>query len=184
MKSKKLGIVLIIIGVIFLVILILFKLQINNLIDLGMQASGGTCFLENKGECIHEKIGRQVSIPMYIGIGIIVATLSLGFYLIFFEKSQEVMQKTHEELIKNIGDVKKKEDKDEKFKYLLKGLDEHEQKVLNFVREQDGITQATLRIRADMSKTMLSFVLSSLEKKNLIKKVPKGKTNQIYLKFS
>jgi len=33
-----------------------------------------------------------------------------------------------------------------------------------------------------MSKTKLSIVLKEMEKKNLIKKVIKGKTNQIFLK--
>ena len=173
-------IILIAVGILFLVALIIFKIQINNLIDLEMKASSGASCILSTGECIHQ----QSNLPVYIGISVVFIIFSLGIYLIFFEKSQEIIKKNQEELIKTLGETKKSQDKDEKFKYLLKGLDENEQKALNAVREQDGITQATLRIRVNMSKTMLSFVLSSLEKKNLIKKVPKGKTNQIYLKFS
>ena len=61
-------------------------------------------------------------------------------------------------------------------------LNEYEQKVIKAVREQDGITQATLRIRTDLSKTKLSFILADLEKKGLISKQIKGNTNQIFLK--
>ena len=50
------------------------------------------------------------------------------------------------------------------------------------IKEQDGITQNTLRLRVDMSKAKLSYVLQELEKRNLIKRIQKGKTLAIYLK--
>jgi len=72
--------------------------------------------------------------------------------------------------------------KEDKFNFLMGALNEYEQKVIKAVREQDGITQATLRIRTDLSKTKLSFILADLEKKGLISKQIKGNTNQIFLK--
>jgi len=72
--------------------------------------------------------------------------------------------------------------KEEKFKILLTGLDEDEKKVITAVKEQDGISQSTLKYRTNLSKTKLSMVLSQLEKKGLIAKVKKGKTNDIFLK--
>ena len=65
---------------------------------------------------------------------------------------------------------------------MLTGLDEDEKKVLTAVKEQDGISQSTLKYRTDLSKTKLSVILSQLEKKGLIAKVKKGKTNDIFLK--
>ena len=70
----------------------------------------------------------------------------------------------------------------DKFEVFLSALDEDEKKVVKAIREQDGITQATLRIRIGLSKTKLSFILSDLEKKGLLTKVVKGRTNQVFLK--
>ena len=72
---------------------------------------------------------------------------------------------------------------DEMFDILLKGLSSDEQRVIKAVKEQDGITQQTLRLRADLHKSKLSIVLADLEKKGLIKKIAKGKTNKIFLKI-
>ena len=64
----------------------------------------------------------------------------------------------------------------------MEGLDEDEKKVMQAVKEQDGISQSTLRYRTDLSKTKLSMVLKELEEKNLIAKVKKGKINNIFMK--
>ena len=64
----------------------------------------------------------------------------------------------------------------------MKGLDSFEKKAMKAVKEQDGITQNTLRIRTDMSKAKLSYVLQDLEERGLIKRVKKGKTLAVFLK--
>ena len=91
-------------------------------------------------------------------------------------------RKTLSNLISLLTDANKKELKEDKFELLLSALDEDEKKVIKAIKEQDGITQATLRIRTDLSKTKLSFILADLEKKDLIRKVVQGKTNQVFLK--
>ncbi len=125
--------------------------------------SNGAC--EHTGEgCPHEEINR-INPLIYFSITIIVGLILIGVYLMFPPK------------------VKKKKIKNKsKFGTILSVLSEEEQTVMKTIKEQDGITQSTLRIRTDLSKTKLSFVLSDLEKKNLIKKVLKGKTNQVFLK--
>jgi uncharacterized membrane protein len=167
MDNKKLGIILVVVSVLFLVSLIVFKLQTDNLADILMEQSGGTCFLEN-GTCIHE----QSQIPVYISIIAIGVSLSLGVYLLFFDKSQKYEKKNHEKIVERLEETKKEKDKDENFEFLLKAMNKDEQKIMKAVKEQDGITQSTLRIRIDMSKAKLSIVLTELEEKNLIKKVP------------
>ena len=64
----------------------------------------------------------------------------------------------------------------------MSGLDENEKKILKAIHEQYGIEQNTLVLRTDLSKSKVSLVLSDFEKKNLIKRVKKGKTYQIFLK--
>ena len=178
MDNKKLGMVLIGMGLVFVVALVLFDNQIDTLADILIEQSGGVCFLES-GECIHE----QSQTPIYLGIVITVAILALGIYLIFFDKSQKYLKENQEKIVERLEETKKRTEKDEKFEILLKGLNEDEKKIIEKVKEQDGIQQSTLRIRTDMSKAKLSTVLSELEEKDLIKKVPDKKTNKIFLKM-
>jgi len=141
-----------------------------------MIESGGSCI--QNGKCLHE----QSNLPVYIGIAIIFVTFALALYLIFFEKTKENTEKIQKEIVDTLKETKQKQDKDEKFEFLLKALNEEENKIMKTIKEQDGIEQSTLRIRTDLSKTKLSVLLSDLEKKNLISKVPQGKKNKIYLK--
>ena len=57
-----------------------------------------------------------------------------------------------------------------------------EKKIINVVRNEPGITQNTLTLRVNLSKAKVSQVLSELEKKNLVKRIPKKKTLSIYLR--
>ncbi|MBN2422667.1 hypothetical protein JXB41_05540 [Candidatus Woesearchaeota archaeon] len=102
--------------------------------------------------------------------------MALSIYLIFFEKSQK-------EIINVLEKQKKIQVEEEKFNILLKGLDDYEKKVIRAIKEQDGITQQTLRLRTDLHKSKLSIVLSGLEKKGLIARKEKGKTKKIFLRI-
>ena len=98
-----------------------------------------------------------------------------AIYLIFFEKSQQI-------ILNKLENNNIKLSQDEKFNFLLLGLGADEKTVLSAIKEQDGITQQTLRIRTNLHKSKLSLIVSSLEEKELIKKEPKGKTNQLFLR--
>ncbi len=181
MNNKTLGIIIIVITVLFAIALGIFR---NELVkEIKSQVMLGP-----EGECIHEgnvcpyqKLDK-LSLPSYFGIAVVVLALALGIYLIFFEKSSKMLKESQEKIVKRLEETKKDEISKERFDILLKGLDEDEKKVLKAVKEQDGITQSTLRIRTDISKTKLSVILRGLEKKGLIKKIEKGRTNQIFLK--
>lgn len=176
MNNKILGWSLIIFAVLMLSVLFYIKLSIDKAYQAQIdfyETTGGTCPTD-PNICPHTQKSKA-QIPIYAGSAIMLAVASLGVYLIFFEKSQQ-------EVIKALKETKDDKLKDEKFGILLSGLDEYEKKAIKAVKEQDGITQATLRIRTDMSKAKLSVVLAGLEKKGLIKKVVKGKTNQVFLK--
>ena len=71
---------------------------------------------------------------------------------------------------------------EERFSLILKALDDYEKKVMEIVKEQDGITQSTLRLRANLSKAKLSYVLQELEKRGLVSRVPNGKTLEVHLR--
>jgi uncharacterized membrane protein len=72
-------------------------------------------------------------------------------------------------------------DHDEKLKIVHMMLDENEQKVFDAIRDQEGITQQMIRIRTNLSKSTVSEILSTFEKKHLISRVDKGKTYSVFL---
>ena len=117
-NHKALGYIVIGISVIFAIALIIFKIQVDNLTAALMVESGGSCI--QNGECLHE----QSNLPVYIGIAITFVTFALGLYLIFFEKTKEKTEKIHKEIVNTLKESKKKQDKDEKFSFLLKALNE------------------------------------------------------------
>ena len=164
MENKILGIILIILSLAFL----LLGYYFNN--TLYQQSEELGCVMNE--ECI--EIDKSISIT-HIVFGFFGFMFALGIYILIFNKSEErILKRLEEEKDRKIGD--------EKFNIILMALDPYEKKVMKAVKEHDGITQSTLRLRIDMSKAKLSYVLQELEKRNLIKRVKKGKTLQVFLK--
>ncbi len=165
MENKKLGILMVTISLIFFVFLIYFS---NNLSvkynELGCNSSE---------ECV--EVGKLFSFTN-LSFGFFGFMLALGFYLLFFNK-------TDEKIMKRLEDEKNNKIGEEKFEIILKALGDYEKRVLKAVKEQDGITQSTLKLRTNMSKAKLSYVLQELEKRNLIKRIPEGKTLKVFLKI-
>lgn len=164
MENKKLGIILIIIS------LAIGGLFIAYASKLSIQSQELGCFPSN--ECMGIERGLSIS---HVAIGILSFLFSLGFYLMFFNKTEKA-------ILDRLEREKDQKIEDKKFDILMKALDPSEKKVLAAVREQEGITQNTLRLRLDMSKAKLSYVLQELEKRGIIRRVEKGKTLSIYLK--
>ncbi len=172
MDNKKLGIILITIGIVLASTTYLIKYREDDLINK-IVLEEGSCFLDD-GTCLHSD---RTIIPYIAGWFISAVITSLGVYLIFFEKSQK-------EIVNTLEKQKHIQIEDEKFNILLKGLNQYEQKVIKAVKEQDGITQQTLRLRTDLHKSKLSIILDGLEKKGLIARKEKGKTKQVFLKIA
>jgi len=169
MDNKKLGIILI--GICILLGIIIFSF--SSLISKQTEAACSCPEMEAGGAC-----PMETSTPwqVYLSMILISAIAALGIYLIFFEKSQK-------EIVKTLEKQKHIQVEEEKFDILSKGLNEDEKKVIKAVKEQDGITQQTLRLRTDLHKSKLSIVLDGLEKKGLIARKEKGKTKQVFLKI-
>jgi uncharacterized membrane protein len=163
MDNKKLGLLIIGLSILFSLFLFGFNQQLEELqID--------TCACADTCEATHEP-----SFLVHGGIAVIFATLSLGAYLLFFEKSHKV-------LINKLKEEASIKSKEERFNLILMGLNKDEKKILSAVKDQDGITQHTLGLRTDLHKSKLSIIVGFLEKKGLIKKIKKGKTNQLFLR--
>src|SRR3989344_3626377 len=162
MQNRKLGII-------FLVLSILIALIILQFISsLTREAEALGCYT-NEG-CV--KIESNLNIT-HLAFGAVGFVFALSFYLVFFARGEEL-------LMKRLKQDDKKRNSEEEFALIARGLDEHEKKVLQVVREQEGITQNTLLIKAGMSKAKLSYVLQGLEKKGLVARSSKGKTLAVY----
>jgi ribosomal protein S25 len=165
MENKRLGVLILIFSIAFLV----FANYFNTI--LYDQSEKLDCIVNN--ECI--EIEKSISLTN-IAFGFFGFMFGLGVYILFFNKSEErILRRLEDEKDHKIGE--------EKFNIILMALDPHEKKVMKAIKDHDGITQSTLRLRTDMSKTKLSYVLQELEKRNLIKRVKKGKTLEVFLKI-
>ena len=165
MENKKLGILIIILSLIFLLFLYYFNLDLSaQLNELGCNVNEKCVEVENKVSMTNMAFG-------FFGF-----MFALGIYILLFNKSEErILKRLEEEKNMKIGE--------EKFNIILTALDSYEKKVMKAVKEHDGVTQSTLRLRTDMSKAKLSYVLQELEKRNLIKRIKKGKTLQVFLRI-
>jgi len=164
MENKKLGILIVIITILLIAIFLIVIRSLNQEIQaLGCYQNPGCQTIETSLSIIH------------FAFGIFGFLLALGSYLLFFSRGEEAIVRRLE------ADTSRKLQED-KLSILLKGLDQFEQQALLKIKEQEGITQNTLRLRVDMSKAKLSQVLTTLEKKGLIRRVPEKKTLALYVR--
>ena len=163
MENKKLGFVILSISAVASI------LAFGFMGVLGKQTTALQCYPTNECQRVESLMGLS-----HIAVGLIAFVAALGFYLLFFSTSEEA-------ILKRLEEEKGMKIEQEKFELILKALDDNERKVLKAVREQEGITQSTLRFRTDLSKAKVSQILTNFEKKNLVKRELKGKTYAVYL---
>ncbi|HLD80307.1 MAG TPA: MarR family transcriptional regulator [Candidatus Nanoarchaeia archaeon] len=164
MNNKKVGVFILVITVFLLGVFVLVIQSLNQEIKaLGCFENAGCKTIETSLGIVHFAFGA---------FGFLFA---LAFYLLIFSKGEEaIVERLEKDTERKLGE--------EKYSILSKGLNEFEKRVLAVVRQEEGITQNMLRLRVDMSKAKVSQVLQELEKKSLIKREPKDKTLQIFLK--
>ena len=173
MNQKSIGAILIIVGLLLASFVFITKNKEDAYIE-ELSQEHGTCFRDD-GSCLHAD--RDYSYLIF-GAGLSLALIALGAYLVFFDKTQEVLARHQVQVSSALKEARK----DEKFDSFLAGFTPEEQELLKIIKNQDGIKQATLRIKAGMSKTSVSLILSSLEERGVIARKPVGKTNEVYLK--
>lgn len=163
MENKKLGFVILSISIVASV------LAFGFMGILGKQTSALQCYPTNECQRVSSLLGLS-----HVAIGLISFIGALGIYLLFFSTSEEA-------ILKRLEQEKNMKIEGDKFELVLKAMDESEKKVLKAIKEQDGITQSTLKFRTDLSKAKVSQILTDFEKKHLVKREAKGKTYAVYL---
>ena len=109
-------------------------------------------------------------------------TVVLGTKHFLFEKTQRLLREQHLQVSSALEKAKLHEKEKDEFGSFLEAFDDAEKKILKVVKEEDGITQATLQLKAGLSKTRLSLILAALEEKGIIARKAKGKTKKVFLK--
>ena len=163
MENKKLGFVILSISILASILTFGFM----NVI--GKQTTALQCYPTNECQRVESLMGLS-----HIAVGLISFIAALGVYLLFFSTSEEA-------ILRRLEEDKNRKIEQDKFELILKALDENERKVIKAVKEQEGITQSTLKFRTDLSKSKVSQILTDFEKKHLVKREEKGKTYAVYL---
>ena len=163
MENKKLGFVILSISVVASIVAFGFMGV------LGRQTSALQCYPTTECQRVESLMGLS-----HIAVGLISFIGALGVYLLFFSTSEEA-------ILKRLEEEKNMKIDQDKFELVLKAMDDNEKKVLKAIKEQEGITQSTLKFRTDLSKAKVSQILTDFEKKRLIKREEKGKTYAVYL---
>ena len=163
MENKKLGFVILSISILASI------LSFGFMSALGKQTSALQCYPTNECQRVESLLGLS-----HIAVGLISFIGALGIYLLFFSTSEEA-------ILRRLEEEKSMKIEQDKFELIIKALDDTEKKVLRAVKEQNGITQSTLRYRVDLSKAKISQILTDFEKKHLIRRELKGKTYAVYL---
>ena len=166
MENKKLGIIILSFSVVATI------LAFGVMGVLNRQTTSLQCYPTQDCQRVESLIGIS-----HIAVGLISFIAALGIYLLFFSTSEEA-------ILRRLEEEKNMKLQEDKFELVLKGMDENEKKVLKAIREQNGITQSTLKFRADLSKAKISQVLTDFERKNLIRREEKGKTYELFLSES
>ena len=163
MENKKLGFIILSFSIVATV------LSFGFMGILGRQTTSLQCYPTNECQRVESLLGLS-----HIAVGLISFIAALGIYLLFFSTSEEAILKRLEE------EKSMKMDQD-KFELILKAMDDNEKKVLKAIKEQEGVTQSTLKFRTDLSKAKVSQILTDFEKKHLVRRELKGKTYAVYL---
>jgi uncharacterized membrane protein len=178
MHQRAIGILLIIVALVIAGGTYYAKQNAEMTINVVVNATG-SCFL-NDGTCLH----NQETIYTTIGWVISVILFLVGLYLVVFDRTATKLaahERKIEAAVEKVEKVEKASEKDA-FETYLAAFQPQEQLILKAIREQDGILQSTLRYRVGMGKATLSLKLAELEKKGIISRKEKGKTNQIFLR--
>jgi len=169
METKKLGFLIIGMSIVLGFIMFSYTGRLN--------AQGQQIGCNPTQEC--QQVNSLLGLS-HIAVGFVAFIFALGFYLLFFNKSDAEISRDSS-IIKNIQEEKAQKESENKFSLLLRPMDENEKKVLTAIKEQEGITQSTLKYRTNLSKAKVSQILTDFEKKNLVARKAKGKTYEVFL---
>ncbi|MBI4148855.1 winged helix-turn-helix transcriptional regulator [Candidatus Woesearchaeota archaeon] len=163
MNNKKIGIIILVLSAAITGILY------NFIFSLQQESRALGCFSDE--ECMRVESTLSAS---HIAFGVMGFFFGLGAYLLLFSRGEEA-------IVRRLENEQQAKDDEERFRLLLRGLDAYEQQIMKAVKEQDGITQNTLRLRTGLSKAKVSLLVAELERRKLIRRIRQQKTFAVHL---
>ncbi len=148
--------------------------RVNSVQQLMSLPQYAECKLEENGEVLCPQAESSIAIPDMTAFLLLAFGIILGAYLIRSDS-------TNRTILEEVKGTRSRLASDERRSLIESILTAEERKIIAAVREQPGISQATLRLRTNLSKAKLSVTLKELETRKLIRKVEDGKTNSVHL---
>jgi uncharacterized membrane protein len=175
MNQKIIGIILLIVGIVLGIVTASEYNTDKEAVDQ-LLMEDGTCFLED-GTCLHSELNTTTLLFSIIVISLLV----LGVYLTLFDKSQKLILEQSKQVSEALEKANNEEVSKAAFDSYLTAFAEEDQKIIKVLKENEGITQSTLRFKTGLSKTRLSLLLASLETRGVVYRTVKGKSKQVFL---
>jgi len=157
MENKKVGWLIIGIGIAILAIALLFNFSLRSIVD-------ATC--SHGIECtMHDTMNVQ----LYLSLAIIAIVFAIGLYI--------MLSKPEEKTI-----IKKVREKEKKKKIDTTNLDSKEKTAIKLLQEQGAMFQADLKEKLGIGKVGMTRLLDKLEAKQFIERKRRGMNNIVVLK--
>lgn len=158
MENKKVGWLIIGIGVIISIIVIIFNITLKKLVaetcTHGLQCS------------MHNTMNSQ----LWLSIAILAVIFAIGIYIMFSKPEEKTI-------------IKKVEKKIRKKKIDLSNLDKDEKAVIKLLQEEgNAVFQRDLMEKLEIGKVKTTRLLDKLESKQLIHRKRRGMNNIVVLK--
>jgi uncharacterized membrane protein len=160
MENKKVGWLIVGIGIVMSIIVLIFNLGLRNIVD-DTCTHGASCSM-------YDTIGIQT----WISLAIVLTIITIGLYIMFSKPEEKTIHKT---IVKRIKEKNKEKNID------LKNLNEKEKKALKIIQNEKGIFQKELMERLEIGKVGMTRLLDKLEAKQLIERKRRGMNNFVML---
>ena len=161
MDMRRIGIILVVVGMAILALTYLFKLQEDRHLEQ-ISIDNGTCFVN--GVCVYE----ERDFTLYIAGGFLGAfILFLGTYFLLFDKPQ-IVASDQSAALKEIDTSQ---------------LNDEELKVYDYLKEHNGSAyQSELARNLELTKVRMTRILDRLEGFGVLERKRRGMTNIVILR--
>lgn len=160
MENKKVGILIISLGIIMSFIIFIFNIGLKKIVEKTCD-HGPTCSMYD-----------TISLQTGISLTIVLLVISIGIFIIFSKQKEKIIEKT---IIKKIKEKKKPLN--------LEGLNKIEKQTIDLIIKENGVIfQADLKEKLQIGKVGMTRLLDKLESKQLIERKRRGMNNIVVLK--
>lgn len=161
MENKKVGLLIMGIGIAVSAIVLIFNLSLKSIVT-------STC--THGSEC---SMYGPINSQFWISTSIIAIVFAIGLYIFFSKPEEKTIHKTI---------IKKVKEKNKYKKIELSGLNPKEKKAIEILKKEKGIFQKELMERLEIGKVGMTRLLDKLEAKQLVERKRRGMNNFVMLK--